>query len=255
MTRGIAVSSLTVRFGGITALGDVSLAVQPGDIVGVIGPNGSGKSTLFNAVSGLVRPTSGTIRIDGADAIAVPPEKLVRQGLARTFQTPRVDPALPVEAAILCGFQTKAQQSLLGAMLHLPRQRREEARMRASCRAIMERLGLLDVADVPLGELPMGQVRLVDVARAMASEPRYLLLDEPAAGLSLPEQRRLAAAIRRLAAEGVGILLVEHNFGLVGELCRHVTVLDRGKILLEGPVAMVRSDPAFLRSYLGSHAA
>ncbi|MBM6594865.1 ABC transporter ATP-binding protein [Microvirga pudoricolor] len=255
MNRGIVVSSVTVRFGGVTALSDVSLNVQPRDIVGVIGPNGSGKSTLFNAVSGLVRPASGEIRIDGQDAVGVPPETLVRQGLARTFQTPRVDPVLPVEAAILCGFQTKARQSLLGAMLHLPGQRREEAQMRASCRAIMERLGLIEVADVPLGELPMGQVRLVDVARAMASEPRYLLLDEPAAGLSLLEQRRLAAAIRLLAADGVGVLLVEHNFGLVGELCRHVTVLDRGKVLLEGDVATVRSNPVFLQTYLGSHAA
>ncbi|GEO16703.1 ABC transporter ATP-binding protein [Microvirga aerophila] len=255
MSSGITVSSLTVRFGGVTALSEVSLKVSPGEIVGVIGPNGSGKSTLFNAVSGIVQPSSGAILIDGADVVGVAPDRLVRQGLARTFQTPRIDPALPVKTAVLCGFHTMMRQSILEAMLHLPRQTREETQMKASCDALLERLGLTAVREVPLGELPMGQVRLVDVARAMASKPRYLLLDEPAAGLSLPEQRRLAAAIRLLAADGVGVLLVEHNFGLVGELCRHVTVLERGKVLVEGDIATVRGDPEFLRSYLGSHAA
>jgi branched-chain amino acid transport system ATP-binding protein len=255
MSKGIAISSLTVRFGGVTALSDVSLAVYPGEIVGIIGPNGSGKSTLFNAISGIVRPSSGTVTIDGSNALAIAPEKLVRQGLARTFQTPRIDPELSVRDAILCGFQTIARQSIIDAMLHLPRQRREEARMLEACDSIMEKLGLRDVSDVPLGELPMGQVRLVDVGRSMACKPHYLLLDEPAAGLSLLEQRRLASAIRLLAAEGVGVLLVEHNFGLVGELCRNVTVLDRGRVLLEGDVGSVRVNPQFLRTYLGSHAA
>lgn len=255
MNKGITVSEITVRFGGVTALNKVSLDLAPGEIVGVIGANGSGKSTLFNTVSGLVRPVSGSIRIDGVDVVGSMPERLVRQGLARTFQTPRVDPRLTVRSAILCGFYTKAQQSLLGAMLRLPGQRREERAMNEACLGIMEKLGLVEVSDVPLGELPMGQVRLVDVARAIASEPRYLLLDEPAAGLSLHEQRRLATAIRLLASDGVGVLLVEHNFALVGELCQRVTVLERGNTLLKGSVAAIRNDPEFLRSYLGSHAA
>jgi ABC-type branched-subunit amino acid transport system ATPase component len=253
--QGVKVSDITVRFGGVTALANVSLTVLPGEIAGVIGPNGSGKSTLFNAISGLVRPVSGTIAIDGVTANAATPGSLVRGGLTRTFQTPRVDPTLTVEAAVLCGFQTKSKQTILDAMLHTPRQRREEAAMRTSCGHILARLGLTDVADVPLGELPMGQVRLVDVARAMAAEPRYLLLDEPAAGLSLIEQRRLASTVRLLAAGGMGILLVEHNFGLVGELCQQITVLERGSILVHGDMASVRTHPEFRRTYLGGQAA
>ena len=255
MSKGIVVSAINVQFGGVVALNNLSIKVLPGQILGVIGPNGSGKSTLFNAISGLVQLSTGSIRINDMDVQGASARALIQGGLTRTFQTPRVDPELTTEEAILCGFLTKSEQSLVDALLRLPRCRREEDEFKASAQRIMQQLGLLDVAGIPLGELPMGQVRLVDIGRAMAAHPRYLLLDEPAAGLSLIEQRRMGDVVRSLAASNVGILLVEHNFDLIGDLCDHVVVLDRGKLLIEGDIATLRDDPEFVRCYLGSRAA
>lgn len=251
MNAGIRVASVEVRFGGVTALSNVSLDVQRGQIRGVIGPNGSGKSTLFNAISGFVRLTNGSITIDGTNAQQLTPAALVRMGVARTFQTPRIDPSLTVEQAILCGFFAHARQSLVNSLFRLRHCRREEREFRQRVQQIVARLGIASFCGTPLGDLPMGLVRLVDVGRALAVEPRYLLLDEPAAGLSLVEQQRLASAIRLVAADDVGILLVEHNFDLICELCEQVTVLDRGSVLTDGALASIRNEERFVRSYLG----
>lgn len=248
----IEVSNVSVRFGGITALQDVSLKVDKGQIVTVIGPNGSGKSTLFNSITGLVRIAEGSVRIGGADVAGVPAFRRIESGLARTFQTPRFDPLVSVEEAVLCGFYPVSRAGVFGALLRTPRVVREERAFHAGCERILRDFRLDGVRGMALGELPMGQVRLIEVARAIANNPQYLLLDEPAAGLTGVEQRMLAAEIRRIAATGVGVLLVEHNFAMVRALSDHTVVLDRGSLLIQGKPEELLHDPAFVDAYLGT---
>lgn len=247
----IEIRNVTVRFGGITALSDASLTLEPGRIISVIGPNGSGKSTMFNAITGMVTPAAGTVIVDGVVADALSPSQRISLGLARTFQTPRFDPKITVEEAVLCGFYPVRKAGILASMLRLPKCAAEERHFLTRCHEILADLKLLDVKDMQMGELPMGRVRLVEVARAVANEPRYILLDEPAAGLSLDEQRMLAGEIRRLAARGVGVLLVEHNFKLVRDLAEYLMVLKQGACLIQGEPDHVASAPSFIEAYLG----
>lgn len=253
----IQVDNISVRFGGIAALQNVSLSVAPGQIVTVIGPNGSGKSTLFNSITGLVKIAEGSVRIGETDTARVPAWRRIGSGLARTFQTPRFDPLVTVEEAVLCGFYPVSRAGLTATLFRTPRVMREEREFRTSCERILRDFRLDAVRDVALGELPMGQVRLVEVARAIANKPRYLLLDEPAAGLTKVEQKMLSEEIRRIAHVGVGVLLVEHNFGMVRELSDHTVVLERGNLLIQGKPDELLRDPAFVDAYLGTshHAA
>lgn len=248
----IEVRDVTVRFQGVTALSNVSLNLEPGRILSVIGPNGSGKSTLFNSVSGLVPLADGSVTIAGQDVRALPPHDRVKIGLARTFQTPRFDGRKSVEFAVLCGFYPLYRSSALGAILRTPQAGHEEQSLLSDCHAILHDLKLFDLRHTPLAELSMGQVRMVEVARAVASKPKYLLLDEPAAGLTRHEQQVLADEVRRLKNSGVAVLLVEHNFSLVRDLSEHVVVLDRGKVVLEGPPETVKANPQFVDLYLGN---
>lgn len=248
----IVVDRISVRFGGVAALTDVSVKLDRGQVVTVIGPNGAGKSTLFNAITGLVDISDGTVQVDDANVAAVPPYARIARGLARTFQTPRFDPLVTVEEAVLCGFYPVSRTGILGALFRSPAVAKEERDFLAACNRILEHFKLDTLRDSSLGELPMGQVRLVEVARAIANQPRYLLLDEPAAGLTKPEQQMLIAEIRRLAESGVGVLLVEHNFGLVRELSDHTVVLDRGAMLIEGKPEELMRDPRFVDAYLGA---
>lgn len=248
----IVVSSVGVRFGGVQALQGVSLQVEPGRIVTVIGPNGSGKSTLFNSITGLVKVSEGRVEIDGQDVTRLPAHQRIARGLARTFQTPRFDPKVSVEEAVLCGFFPVARAGLFGSMLRLPSAGREERGFAQVGQEILHDFGLAGVRNEPLGELPMGLVRMVEVARAFANKPRYLLLDEPAAGLTRTEQEVLGHEIRRIAQRGVGVLLVEHNFAMVRSLSDHAVVLDRGRPLVEGAPDSLMNDPVFSAAYLGS---
>jgi branched-chain amino acid transport system ATP-binding protein len=248
----IELRNITVRFGGVTAVNSVSLDLEPGRILSVVGPNGSGKSTLFNAVSGLVPLAGGTVTIDGKPAADLDPSTRVSMGVARTFQTPRFDPRDDVTEAVLCGYYPRVRAGWIASTLGLPSARREEAHLRDACQKLLVELGLHTVRDKRLGELSMGQVRLADVARAVANEPKYLLLDEPAAGLSRDEQRTLVKEVRRLADRGIGVLLVEHNFGLIRELADHAVVLDRGTMCLSGRPHDIEKDRAFVELYLGS---
>jgi branched-chain amino acid transport system ATP-binding protein len=244
--------NIEVRFGGVVALRDVSMSLSPGRIFGAIGPNGSGKSTLFNAISGFAPLTAGQVAIDGRDVSGLPPEARFRNGLARSFQTPRFDPQMTVEETVMCGFYSRARSGLLDALVSSPRVRREEREFEASCRAILKQLELADLSTALVGEIPMGKVRLVEVARAIAGGPKYVLLDEPAAGLSRTELSTLADVIHRVADLGVGVFLVEHNFHLVKALCESVLVLNRGSALTSGRPQDVARDPEFIKAYLGS---
>lgn len=247
----IRAENVDVRFGGIKALAGVSVEIPVGRIVAVVGPNGSGKSTLFNTISGLVPLAGGKILIDELDVCGVSPADRVRLGVARTFQTPRFDPAQTVEDAVRCGFFPSIRTGMLSAMLRLSGTSREEATVHEGCRELLSRFGLTHLARVPLAELSMGQLRMVEVVRAVANKPKYILLDEPAAGLSSDEQATLADQVRAVAASGVGTLLVEHNFNLIRQLAEYVFVLDRGLPILQGTPAEIESNEEFVSLYLG----
>lgn len=249
----IEVANVDVRFGGVTALQDVGLTLQRGEVLAVIGPNGSGKSTLFNAITGFVDLASGSVAVDGRDMAGIPAANRIASGISRTFQTPRINPAATVENSVLCGFHPHARIGFWEGLLRPPAMSRAEAELRRRRAGVLEQLDLLGFAGQQMGELPMGIVRMVDIARAMAAEPNYLLLDEPAAGLSKTEQNVLIQQVRQLASQGVGVLLVEHNFGLVRRLADRVMVLDRGKVLLRGTADEVSKRPEFVSAYLGTN--
>ena len=239
------------QFGGVIALQDVDVELEPGKVLGVIGPNGSGKSTLFNCITGFVPLASGEIWSDGENLTGQSADKRIRTGIARTFQTPRIDGDVTVLTSVLCGYLSSVDSGLVGSAAGRPRVRRDERRITADAQQLLADFGLADVADTPMGQLSMGQVRMVDVLRAMAMRPRYLLLDEPAAGLSVAEQELLMDGIRRIAAQGIGVLLVEHNFALVRQVADEVVVLQKGRKLVSGPPAEVALDPRVVDAYLG----
>ncbi|WP_340107583.1 ABC transporter ATP-binding protein [Pikeienuella sp. HZG-20] len=248
----IEAKNIEVRFGGIAALQGVDVTVERGEILAVIGPNGSGKSTLFNAITGFVALSNGDVSIDGESLAGVPAHQRISRGVSRTFQTPRIDPTATVEDAVLCGFHTGSKNGLFSGLFRPAALRRSEKDLRARRDELLEGLELSGVAKQKTGELPMGLIRMVDIARAMAAEPRFLLLDEPAAGLSKAEQNVFIQQVRKVAARNVGVLLVEHNFGLVKKLANRLIVFDRGKVLLRGTAQEVSRRPEFISAYLGT---
>jgi branched-chain amino acid transport system ATP-binding protein len=232
---------VTVRYGGVTALGGASLAAEPHGIHGLIGPNGAGKSTLFNVATGLVSPSKGQVLLDGEDVTRRSPHGRARRGLARTFQQLE-----------LFGVLTVHDNLLVAADLHA---RRGDARdPRAAVDAMLERMNLAPFSQVRADHLPTGIARLVEVARALMTQPKVLLLDEPAAGLIESETESLGRLLRELAAEGLCIILVEHDMELVMPVCSTVTVLDRGQILASGTPGEILANAAVVEAYLGASA-
>lgn len=247
----LTAEDISVSFGGVPALQGVSVTLERGQIRGVIGPNGSGKSTLFNCLTGFIRPDAGTVSIDDRDISTAAPHERITLGIGRTFQTPRFDPKADVWQALACGFYPATARSITASALRLPSARRAERRVEAGVGELLERFNLTAQAGQPVGELPLGTVRLVEVARAMATSPGFLLLDEPAAGLTEDEQELLAGQITALAQADIGVLLVEHNFDLVVGLSDEITVLANGTCLVEGLPDDVAADSRVRSVYLG----
>jgi ABC-type branched-subunit amino acid transport system ATPase component/ABC-type branched-subunit amino acid transport system permease subunit len=248
----LVVDGLTMRFGGLTAVDDVSLELHPGRITALIGPNGSGKSTLVNVVSGIYQPTAGDIRFFGESITGLADHRIAGKGLLRTFQDPRLVPRFTVRENLLLGAHRRYRTSGLAAALALPSSIREEADFLASVDAVTRMAGIADVADRPLENLPYGYRRLVEVGRALLAEPRAVLLDEPAAGLSEAEMALLARMIRAMKDAGLMVLLIEHHMDFVAELVDDVVVLDSGRVIYHGDIGGMRQSPAVIEAYLGT---
>jgi len=251
----LAADNVTVRFGGVVALDDVSLSVPQGATVGLVGPNGAGKTTLFGVLSGLVRPRSGRVAIRGVDVTGKSPQSRARLGLARTFQRMELFTELTVREHLVVAQRVRVgRQSLLGFARDLsgfgerPVKGEDE-----TVSELLELLGLTAVADRPAVAVPLGTGRLVEVARALASEPSVMLLDEPSSGLDVHETEQLGEALRRVREErGTAFVLVEHNVEFVLELSETVTVLDFGKVLVSGSPDEVRNSSEVQAAYLGA---
>jgi branched-chain amino acid transport system ATP-binding protein len=247
------IDSVSVDFGGVQALQGVSLTVEAGEIVGLIGPNGAGKSTLLNCVSGLTRPTHGTIRLGDANLGALAPSQIASRGVARVFQHPEVMVDLSVRDNLLVARHRFLRYSVLAEILALPSARRAEADARSEVERVAATVGLApDILDLPAGKLPYGHRKLLELGRAMLLEARLFLLDEPVAGLNEREIDALARLVLGFKAQGdVAVLLVEHNMGLVDRLCDRVVVLDAGATIAAGRPADVLADPKVRLAYLG----
>ncbi|HEX9374827.1 MAG TPA: ABC transporter ATP-binding protein [Actinomycetota bacterium] len=241
--------SVTVRYRGLVAANEISLGVSPGEMVGLIGPNGAGKTTVLGVLSGFVRPTEGRVFLDGRDVTEWAPEQRAGSGLARTFQRLELFRTMTAWENLLVAAEARFADAEFIADL-AGRTRRGPARSAAA--QVMALMGLRDVGDRRAGELPLGLGRLLEIGRALCTGPRILLLDEPAGGLDEAETERLAALLRDIRDDGVGILLVEHDLSLVMELCHRVAVMDFGSLIAEGTPDEVRADPDVQAAYLGT---
>ncbi|WP_018654600.1 ABC transporter ATP-binding protein [Actinomadura flavalba] len=251
----LAVRGLTVRFAGITALDDVSFTVAPKTLHAVIGPNGAGKSTCFNVLSGVYRATEGSVTFGDAELTKLPPHKIASLGVARTFQNLALSDYLTTAANLQLGRHRLTRTGFVTAGLHLPSARREERAQADKVREVAEYVGITEHLPLPVGLLPYGVRKRVELARALCLEPRLLLLDEPVAGMNGGERRAMVETIGRVReVMDLSIVLVEHDMALVGRLADEVTVLDFGRRLTTGTPAEVRRHPDVIRAYLGKSA-
>jgi branched-chain amino acid transport system ATP-binding protein len=252
---GLAVNGLSIHFGGLKAVDRVSFDVPPGIIAGLIGPNGSGKSTILNLISRIYRPTSGTMNFDGRDLQSVRAHEATGCGIARTFQNLRLFKTMSVRENLLVGRTARTVAGFLSSALRLPSSRREERTSVERVEAIARLVGIGTLLEVPAGDLSYGSQKLVELGRALAAEPKLLLLDEPVAGMNAGEKQNFVEVLSKLPRDnGLSILLVEHDMPLVMGLCETVHVLDFGQLIASGPPRLVQDNPRVLEAYLGIEA-
>jgi branched-chain amino acid transport system ATP-binding protein len=244
-------SGVTMQFGGLRALNDVSFALSDGEIIGLIGPNGAGKTTLFNCLTGLYSPTSGSVTLQGKP-LPQDPAKVTEQGVARTFQNIRLFPSMTAKENVLVGRHVRMKQTPLSSLLHGPSFRRSEAEATDRTNKLLEFVGLSRFAGELARNLPYGDQRRLEIARALATDPSVLLLDEPTAGMNAQETeatRQLIFAIRKL---GISVVVIEHDTKFIFSLCDRVLVLVQGELMVEGTPDVVRGDPRVVEAYLGA---
>lgn len=243
---------LVMQFGGLVAVNEFSLTLNPGELVGLIGPNGAGKTTVFNMISGALVPTSGQVIWQGEDLTGFPVHQITARGIARTFQNIRLFTDMTVLENVMVSFHQKIRSHFWEAMLGLPNYRREESRIRREALGFLEELNLNHLADEKAGALAYGQQRRLEIARALATRPKLLLLDEPAAGMNPLETMELAKLVSGLRHKyGLTIFLIEHDMKFVMNLCERIKVLDYGITIAEGTPAEIQNNPDVIKAYLG----
>lgn len=244
---------LAISFGGVRAIDGVSVSIPSGQVFSIIGPNGSGKTTLFNMVSGLYTPNDGSIRLAGEAVTGLAPDQLARRGLSRTFQNLQIFVRMSVLENVMVGRHRHERTGILADLLYLPSVARQNKATRDAALAALARVGLDEAADRPAGSLAYGALKRLEIARALASEPKVLLLDEPAAGCNPVETQDIDHVIRSIVQDGITVVLVEHDMRLVMNISDRVHVLASGRTLTEGTPEQVRSNPAVIEAYLGKH--
>ncbi len=247
----LQICDLNRHFGGLHAVAEVDLDVGDGVIKGIIGPNGAGKTTMFNLIAGNLPLSSGTINFDGKEIAGLKPFRIAELGIFRTFQTIRLCSHMSVEENVMLGRHVRTRAGFTAGIFRPPWTRKEEREIKSRAQEIMKLLGIDELADEEATNLPFGKQRAVEFARALAAEPRLLLLDEPASGLNIHETDELAELIKNIRDMGVTILLVEHDMSLVMDICDEVTVLNFGRKIAEGTPAQIQSNPEVIKVYLG----
>ena len=247
----LTIERVSKHFGGLAAVNKVSFTVQPGEIKGLIGPNGAGKTTLINLISGLSPTSEGAIRFAGDDISCLPAHRIAGLGIARTYQNIRLFGEMTVQENIMVGRHARTHSGVLGAVLALPGQRREEQAMRESAIALLDRMDMAGKSQLFAGELAYGDQRRIEIMRALATEPKLLLLDEPSAGMNEAATVQLGEFILSLRGQDITIVIIEHDMNLISQVCDDVVVLNFGQVISQGRPDVIKADPVVVEAYLG----